>query len=121
MEEKPKEEIVLNSEDEDYGDLPACGTTGDPAHKVKEVSSKKKEEKNTNKCCTTIKGDDASTNPCPCEKEKVNPGKEETKEVDETAVKKDEDDKLIPEITDEKKTKTVCYKCKLLPAQYKYR
>jgi len=43
MEEKPKEEvIVLNSEDEDYSDLPACGTTGDPAHKVKVVSSEKK-------------------------------------------------------------------------------
>lgn len=26
--------IGLNSEDEDYSDLPSCGTTGDPAHKI---------------------------------------------------------------------------------------
>lgn len=115
MEEKPKEEIiVLNSEDEDYSDLPACGTTGDPAHKVKVASSEKKQKKNANECCSSIKGD-ASSAPCPCEEEKVHGEKEETKELDE-ASKKDEDDKLVAEFKDDKKPKTVCYKCKLLPA-----
>jgi hypothetical protein len=53
--------------------------------------------------------------PCPCEEKKVNDEKEETKELDE-ATKKDEDDKLVAEIKDDKKAKSVCYKCKLLPA-----
>lgn len=84
-----KGEIILNSEDEDYDDLPSCGTTGDPAHKVK-----------SKKGCDSSKKEKGCCKSCDCE----------CRDCD--CAKKGEEEKKVEEPEGDKKDKKICYKCK---------
>lgn len=61
------EEVQINSEDEDYSDYPACGTTGDPKHKVGGVTSKKTEVSTTTTTKDTCGGCECSEVEVECE------------------------------------------------------
>ncbi|KAL4479282.1 hypothetical protein ABPG72_011494 [Tetrahymena utriculariae] len=103
-----KEEIVLNSDDEDQYGLPACGSSGDPAHKLK-VFETKKEDKCSKSLKKSVEGGDCKSCDCDCKDCSCEKKDKEEKKVDES------------ELGEEKKGKKICYKCKEQESQYKYR
>lgn len=56
-----KEEIQVNSEDEDYSDLPPCGSTGDPSYKVKPEGTLSKEKTCMECACDDKKEEEKET------------------------------------------------------------